>query len=301
MGISQYAATVTMPVVGKPYPSVLAFLSERFPRIERSCWERRIAEGKVLDEDGSPITGASEYAPQKRLFYYREVAEESVIPFAERILFQNEELLVACKPHFLPVTPGGVFVDECLLHRLRKSTGNHDLVPIHRIDRETAGIVLFSANPKNRDLYGEMFRCCRVEKSYEAISAGTGDPEKRAWLIENRMVKGDPWFRMKTVAGPVNARSRIELLEVQQGLSRFLLKPLTGKTHQLRLHMSGLGFGILNDRYYPDLQPQRADDFQNPLQLLAKTVRFQDPVTGRPMEFHSERRLEGGGPAINWR
>lgn len=291
MGISQYAATVTMPKVSKPYPSVLAFLTERFPKVEQSCWERRIAEGKVLGEDGSPITGAGEYAPQKRLFYYREVLEERIIPFSERILFQNQELLVSCKPHFLPVTPGGPFVNECLLHRLRKTTGNEDLVPIHRIDRETAGIVLFSANKKTRDLYGEMFRAGKVEKSYEAFSAAAGNPGE--WLVENRMVKGEPWFRMKTAPGSVNARSRIRLVEVQHGISRFILNPLTGKTHQLRLHMSGLGFGILNDRYYPELQPERADDFDKPLQLLAKTVRFQDPVTGKQMEFESDRKLEG--------
>ena len=295
MAISPYAATVTMPRIDKPYPSVLAFLSERFPQIERSCWERRIAQGKVLGEDGSPITCASAYAPQKRIFYFREVATERIIPFSERILFQNSDLLVSCKPHFLPVTPGGPYLAECLLHRLRKATGNDDLVPIHRIDRETAGLVLFSANSKTRHLYGELFRSGGVEKSYEAVSAAAGDPEKGVWLVENRMVRGEPWFRMKSAPGQVNARSFLKLVEVKSGKSRFILNPLTGKTHQLRVHMSGLGFGILNDRYYPDLQPERSDDFANPLQLLAKSVKFQDPVTGRPMAFESARQLEVSG------
>jgi tRNA pseudouridine32 synthase/23S rRNA pseudouridine746 synthase len=280
-----------MPKAEKPYPSLLTFLTQRFPKIERADWERRIAEGKVLGEDGLPVTVHSEYAPQKRIFYFREVEQEPVIPFAERILFQNEELLVSCKPHFLPVTPGGPYVDECLLHRLRKATGNDDLVPIHRIDRETAGIVLFSANIKTRAIYGELFRTGKVEKSYQAISAGSADPENGSWLVENRMEKGEPWFRMKTAQGPVNARSRVKLVEAREGMSRFLLNPLTGKTHQLRLHMSGLGFGILNDRYYPDLQPERADDFDSPLQLLAKSVRFKDPATGKEMAFESERQL----------
>ena len=292
MALSRYAATVTMPVVGKPYPSVLSFLTQRFPQVGKSCWERRIAEGKVLGEDGCPITAASQYAPQKRIFYFREVAEERVIPFPERILYQNAELLVSCKPHFLPVTPGGPFVDECLLHRLRKVTGNDDLVPIHRIDRETAGLVLFSVNPRTRDRYGELFRVGRIEKSYQAISAGSGDPEQGAWLIENRLVAGEPWFRMQSAPGPVNARSRLQLVETSGARSRFILNPLTGKTHQLRVHMSGLGFGILNDRYYPDLQPESADDFAKPLQLLAKTVRFQDPVSGRLLDFESDRQLE---------
>jgi tRNA pseudouridine32 synthase / 23S rRNA pseudouridine746 synthase len=291
MGLSQYPATVTMPKIEKPYPSVLAFLTQRFPKIERGCWERRIAEGKVLGEDGRPITCDSEYAPQKRIFYFREVDEERVIPFAERILYQDVDLLVSCKPHFLPVTPGGAYVDECLLHRLRKATGNDDLVPIHRIDRETAGIVLFSANRKTRVLYSELFRTGKVEKSYLALSAGTGDPGTGEWLVENKMVKGEPWFRMKSEPGVVNARSRVRLLEVREGVSRFELNPLTGKTHQLRVHLGGLGFGILNDRLYPDLQPERADDFDRPLQLLAKYVRFKDPVTGKLLEFESDRAL----------
>ena len=291
MGISLYPATVTMPVVDKPYPTVLAFLCERFPRITGDCWERRIAQGKVLGEDGRPITGAGSYAPQKRIFYFREVEQETVIPFEERILFHNEELLVACKPHFLPVTPGGAYVEECLLHRLRRSTGNDDLVPLHRIDRETAGIVLFSANRATRSRYGELFLAGLVEKSYLALSAAAGDPGEGVWQVENRMVKGDPWFRMKTVPGTVNARSLIELAGVADGIARFRLNPLTGKTHQLRVHLAGLGFGILNDRYYPELQPESADDYDRPLQLLAKRVRFRDPVTGRVLEFESPREL----------
>jgi len=291
MGISQYPATVTMPKIEEPYPSVLDFLVRRFPQIERRCWESRIAEGKVLGEDGSPITCASRYAPQKRIFYFREVEEERIIPFAEEILFRNDELLVACKPHFLPVTPGGPYVDECLLHRLRKSTGNDDLVPLHRIDRETAGLVLFSTNSKTRDRYGELFRNGRIEKSYQALSTGTGEPGREEWLVENRLVRGEPWFRMQAAPGLVNARSSIRLLQVKDGASRFLLNPLTGKTHQLRVHMSGLGLGILNDRYYPELQQERPDDFDKPLQLLAKAVKFQDPVTGKWLEFESGRRL----------
>jgi len=290
MAISQYPATVTMPKIEKPYPSVLDFLAQRFPKIERSCWERRIAQGKVLGEDGFPITCASLYAPQKRIFYFREVGEERIIPFAEQVLFQNDELLVACKPHFLPVTPGGPYVDECLLHRLRKSTGNDDLVPLHRIDRETAGLVLFSVNSETRDKYGELFRSGGIEKSYRALSAAAGEPG-REWLVENRLVRGEPWFRMQTAPGLVNARSRIRLLQVEDGVSEFLLNPLTGKTHQLRVHLSGLGFGILNDRYYPQLQQERPDDFDKPLQLLAKAVKFKDPISGKNLEFESGRGL----------
>lgn len=291
MAISRYPATVTMPKIEKPYPSMLGFLCQRFPQVDPGCWERRIAEGKVLGEDGRPITLDSPYQPQKRIRYFREVEQEPVIPFTEKILFHDDEILVSCKPHFLPVTPGGRYVDSCLLHRLRKSTGNDDLVPLHRIDRETAGIVLFSVNKKTRALYNDLFLSGNIQKTYHALSAGTGEPGKSAWFIENRIVPGEPWFRMTTEPGAVNARSRIDLVQLKGGLARFQLSPETGKTHQLRLHMSGLGFGILNDRYYPFLQAERADDFANPLQLLAKQVQFRDPVTGKTMEFQSEREL----------
>jgi tRNA pseudouridine32 synthase/23S rRNA pseudouridine746 synthase len=291
MGISKYLSTVTMPNAKRPYPSILGFLSKRFPSVTVDCWKKRIAEGKVLDEGSNPISPDTEYAPCKRLFYFREVDIEPVIPFTEEILFQNDDILAACKPHFLPVTPGGRYVNECLLNRLRKSTGIKDLAPVHRIDRETAGIVLFSVNKKTRGLYGGLFMNGKIEKTYQAISACLPHQERTAWVVENRIVRGEPWFRMKTEPGEVNARSSINLLEVKDKRAHFLLKPLTGKTHQLRIHMGSLGFRILNDRYYPELQPETDDNFDNPLQLIAKILRFQDPVTGKNREFISERKL----------
>ncbi|MBT1071092.1 pseudouridine synthase [Pelotalea chapellei] len=292
MTISRYCSKVTMPAAEKPYPSILDFLTRRFPRVLHTVWQQRIQEGKVLDDDGNPITADTEYKPLKRIFYFREVKQERVIPFTEGIIFQNDDLVVACKPHFLPVTPSGPYVTECLLNRLRKSTGNHDLVPIHRIDRETAGIVMFSANRKTRSLYNEIFVNGKVEKLYHAVSKCNHDPETTEWSIENRIVTGEPWFIMKIEPGDSNSRSIIRLVERKGDLARFHLVPLTGKTHQLRLHMSSLGFKILNDRYYPELTPETDDDFSSPLQLIAKKVRFTDPVTGTPMEFTSERELQ---------
>jgi len=291
MGLSSYPSKVTMPNAEKPYPSILGFLHGRFPHLPQQSWENRISAGKVLDEAGRPITSATLYTPGKRIYYFREVEQEPLIPFSETILFQNEEILVACKPHFLPVTPGGPYVDECLLNRLRKRTGNHELAPLHRIDRETAGIVLFSANSKTRGRYSELFRRGSIEKSYEALAECTDKPGTGEWLVENRIVPGQPWFRMTTAPGKANARSLIRLVATRDKTGRFLLQPVTGKTHQLRIHMSGLGFKILNDRYYPELQPEQADDFAMPLQLIARMVRFNDPVTGKKMEFRSAREL----------
>lgn len=291
MGISKHPSIVTMPETGKPYPSILTFLSRRFPAISLETWEIRMSEGKVLDENGGRITPDTAYVPLNRLFYFREVRIEPVIPFAEKILYIDDEILVACKPHFLPVTPGGRYVDECLLNRLRKSTGIEDLAPLHRIDRETAGLVLFSVNKKSRGLYGTLFMNGLVEKTYQAISACLPTQETSSWDIENRLERGEPWFRMKSVPGRVNARSAINLVEVTGERGRFTLQPLTGKTHQLRIHMGGLGFGILNDRYYPGLQDESEDNFDTPLQLVARMLRFKDPLRGMIREFTSERAL----------
>lgn len=291
MAISKHPSVVTMPQAEKPYPSILAFLSRRFPAISAEIWEKRISEGKVLDENQRQISIASGYTPLQRIFYYREVPLEPVIPFAEQILFQDDEILVACKPHFLPVTPGGRFVEECLLNRLRSSTGIKDLAPLHRIDRGTAGLVLFSVNKGSRGLYAGLFLNRRVEKTYQALSVCRPLQERASWAVENRIERGEPWFRMKAVAGSVNARSAIELVEVEGELARFTLRPQTGKTHQLRLHMSGLGFGILNDSYYPELLAETEDDFAFPLQLLAQRLCFKDPLSGQGREFVSERKL----------
>jgi tRNA pseudouridine32 synthase/23S rRNA pseudouridine746 synthase len=298
MGISKHSSIVTMPESKKPYPSILAFLCRRFPAISAKMWEKRISEGKVLDERGHELTRDTPYVPQGRIFYFREVVSEPVIPFSEKILWIDDEILVACKPHFLPVTPGGKYVEECLLNRLRRSTGIEDLAPLHRIDRETAGIVLFSVNKKSRGRYGSLFMNGQVEKTYQALSAHLPTQETFSWNIENRIERGQPWFRMMVVPGRVNARSAIHLTEVYGDTASFTLCPHTGKTHQLRIHMSGLGFGILNDRYYPELQDEREDNFETPLQLIAQTLRFKDPFTGRHREFRSDRELLKTPPPV---
>ena len=290
MGIAKNPSAVTLPEAERPYPSILVFLIRSFPHIPAQRWEERLRDGKLFDDDG-PITAETAYRPAKRIFYFREVETEPVIPFAEQILFRNDEILLADKPHFLPVVPGGRYVNECLQQRLRDRIGLGELVPLHRIDRETAGLVLCSLNPKTRGLYHGLFARGEIEKTYQALAHVSRPPLEHRWRVENRLVRGEPRFRMQAVSGAPNARSVIELLAVHGQHARFALHPLTGKTHQLRLHLCSLGFPIVNDRYYPELQPPSADDFARPLQLVAKQLRFRDPVSGAALEFCSERGL----------
>jgi len=280
-----------MPNTEKPYPSLLEFFVGRFPKIPEKTWLQRIKTGKVLTEEGHPITLATPYTPNKRLIYFRDVEDEPVIPFSEQILFRNNHLIVACKPHFLPVTPGGPYVRETLINRLKEQTENTFLSPINRIDRGTAGLVLISVKKESRGIYQQMFMSGLVRKTYEAICTFPGNIRDTEWLVENRIEQGEPCFRMKSNNGKIHARSRIRLLEVKGSRARFKLFPISGKKHQLRIHLSELGFPIVNDRYYPVLMPEMPDDLNRPLQLLSRRVEFRDPLTGTEMSFESKRNL----------
>ena len=292
MGISGTPSVVYLPDTGRPYPALIDFLAGRFPKIPVETWVSRILAGKVLTEEGQPVTPETAYLPDRRLFYYREVAEEPAIPFAEQILFQNDHLLVADKPHFLPVTASGPYVRETLLERLKKSTGIPHLSPINRIDRETTGLVLLSTKKETRGAYQHMFmEEGAIRKTYEAIAKFDPACNRTEWLVENRIEKGEPWFRMNSSNGPVNARTRLRLIETDGSRARFELFPLTGKKHQLRLHLSGLGFPIVGDRVYPELLPKSQDNFDFPLQLLSRRIEFRDPLTGAEVSFESPRRL----------
>jgi len=289
--MSRRRSAITLPDVGSPAPSLLEFLARTFPHVALHHWQDRLRQGKILDDEGNPVTPETPYVAGRRIFYYREIEHEPVIPFTDRIVFQNDEILVADKPHFLPVVPGGRYVNECLEQRLRDRTGHADLVPLHRIDRETAGLVLCSLNKKTRGLYHDLFRKGAIEKTYEAQAMVARPPTESRWVVENRIVRGEPRFRMQIVPGVANARSVIEVLDVRSGHARFRMFPATGKTHQLRLHMSSIGFPILYDRYYPALEAVRQDDYGRPLQLIARALRFRDPVSGRYMEFQSSGEL----------
>ena len=285
---------LSLPQQNPGVATVLEFLILKFPAITVDVWEQRMAEGKVHWHDGSLINPQTVFAAQQRVYYYREVEFEPIIPFAEKIIFQDELILVAHKPHFLPVTPGGGYVEECLQNRLRNTTGNSNLQAVHRIDNGTAGLVLFSVNPNSRQQYHGLFETQQVNKTYQAIASTINKATKidQQWEIKNRLEKTEPRFLMHIVDGPANSHSRIRCLQTSADYALFELSPITGKTHQLRLHMQSLGWPLLNDTYYPELQPSKPDDYSKPLQLLAQKLQFIDPVTDQVRRFSSNTELK---------
>ena len=284
------ALSSTLRLPPGDWRTVLDCLCEHFPHIERAQWLDRAARGLVLDESGAALDLATNYKPGLTVRYFREVLDEKAIPVVETILHVDDNIVVVDKPHFLPVTPTGRYVEQTLLARVIRTLGNPQLSPLHRIDRGTAGLVLFSANAANRAHYHHLFRHRTISKCYEAIAPPL--PDVAFPLIRrSRIERGEPFFCMREMVGEPNAETRIDVLERGEKYWRYALSPVTGKQHQLRVHMAALGAPILNDDFYPVLNKQADDDFSMPLQLLARRLGFTDPVTGHQLEFESRLHL----------
>jgi len=293
MAIANAPSKLSLPQHNPGVATVLEFLILKFPAISRDVWQKRMDAGKVHWHDGRLISAQTPYAAQQRVYYYREVAREPVIPFTEKIVYEDELILVAYKPHFLPVMPGGEYVEECLQNRLRKKSGNQQLQAVHRIDNGTAGLVLFSVNRDSRAHYHRLFETHNVTKTYQAIARTHNNVpmDNQQWEIKNRLEKSEPRFLMHIVEGVVNSHSRIRCLKQSADKALFELNPITGKTHQLRLHMQSLGWPLLHDNYYPELQPNKPADYSKPLQLLAQKLQFMDPITQQARNFSSHIEL----------
>jgi tRNA pseudouridine32 synthase / 23S rRNA pseudouridine746 synthase len=282
------ASCVVLP--SGPWPNLLEFLCARFPAVDRALWQQRLDSENVVDDQGHTARASDPVQLGRRLYYYRSVTAEPHIPFAAHILWQNDHLLVVDKPHFLPVMPSGKYVQETLLVRLKQQLGLETLAPIHRIDRDTAGLVLFSVNPATRNAYHALFRDRDVRKTYECIAPwnpALAWPQHR----ESRIAESDHFLQQTEVEGPVNAITDIAPLETAGDWARYQLRPLTGQRHQLRVHMAALGLPMLFDGIYPALTPEGSSDYARPLQLLAHSVAFTDPLTGEALSFSSQRQL----------
>ncbi len=275
--------------------TIAQFLVKQFPAITAQEWAHRMAAKEVIDEHGVQVTPTRGFEPGLKIYYYRALDMEPPIPFHEVILFQDEQLVVVDKPHFLPVIPSGRYLQETLLVRLKRKLGIDALVPIHRIDRATAGVVVFSAQENSRGKYQQLFATREVSKTYEAVAPI--NPALSFPLTHHSCMAADEHFmRMKEIAGDVNSQTHFEIIrELTHTLALYRLRPITGRKHQLRVHCAALGIAIVNDSMYPEFLPEPArdaqEDFTKPLQLLARAVEFLDPVTGEARCFTSARQL----------
>ncbi|NIL84104.1 hypothetical protein RhoFasGS6_01467 [Rhodococcus fascians] len=282
-------ARVRMPEDGS-WPTVREFLTATEQRISPRRIDEMLAAGEVVDM-GGPVSADAPYVPGEAVWFHRDLQTETVVPFDISIVHQDDVILVIDKPHFLPTIPRGGHILQTALVRLRLELDLPQLVPAHRLDRVTAGLVLFVVDPTLRGAYQTLFQDRKVHKEYEAIAAyepSLALPTE----VRSRIVSDKGQFTAREVPGEPNAHTVIELLDHREGIGRYRLTPSTGRTHQLRLHMNSLGIPILGDDLYPTATGRAVDDFTDPLQLLASAIEFIDPISKAVRRFETRRSLE---------
>ncbi|MHA7168904.1 RluA family pseudouridine synthase [Arthrobacter bambusae] len=303
------ATRLRLPDEG-PWDTAMDYMMHRWGHIDPQGIEDRFDAGEIVGEGGAPLDRRTPLEEHTFIWYYRTLPPETRLPVEIKILHQDEHLLVVDKPHFLPTTPGGTYIQESALVRLRNQLDLPDLIPMHRLDRMTAGVLLLSTNPETRGKYQVLFEKRQVQKEYECVSgaapaAGFPAVEFPA-VVRNRMTKSRSYLLAEVIDGEPNAETRIELLRTfdggahDDGAARralYRLEPHTGKTHQLRVHMASLGLGIVNDAFYPELLDKAPDDYSKPLQLLARGIRFVDPISKQSVEYRSRLELSEAHPA----
>ncbi len=278
-----------LPKLDSPPKTIFAYLLERFPRVHATIWRERVSQGLIKLSDGTTLQEHFPYRHGITVFYKKEIPMEPASLEEPVIVYRDDEIVVVDKPHGMPVTPSGDHVERSLLVRLQRLTGLADLAPIHRLDRETAGLLLFTIKPDSRARHHHLFAERLIEREYVAVAHVDAPLSTTHWHIENRIGQGEPWYRQRIVEGQANSITDIELIDFRPGLGLFRLCPKSGKKHQLRVHMASIGCPVVGDPFYPVIKEKRDGDA--PLQLLAKQLAFIDPLTGRTRTFLSCRTL----------
>jgi len=283
------ASRLYLPKFDSAPQTVFEYLLARFPRVNAAIWRERVAKGLITLSDGTTLEENSPYRHGITVFYRKEVAAEPAPLEEPVIVYRDDEILVVDKPHGMQVTPSGQQIERSLFIRLQRMTEFPDLAPIHRLDRDTAGLVLFTIKAKARGQYHRLFSEGRIEREYLAVAHVRASLKETRWRLENRIEAGEPWFRQRIVEGSVNAITEIELVDLRAGFGLFRLFPRTGKQHQLRVHMASIGCPIIGDPVYPAITKKHDGD--PTLQLLARRLAFIDPLTDKTREFTSSRTL----------
>ncbi len=262
--------------------AVLVELADRFGEAAAA----RVLAGEVVDAGGVVITAATVLPPGSHVYLYRELPDEVVVPYPVPVLHRDENIVVVDKPHFLATMPRGGHVAQTALVRLRRELELPELSPAHRLDRLTAGVLLFTTRREVRGAYQTMFARGLTRKTYLARSSATPDVDLPT-VVRSRIIKRRSQLQAFEEPGEPNAETLVEAL----GDGVYRLTPHTGRTHQLRVHMAALGLPIDNDPLYPDVIDVAADDFTAPLRLVAHRLEFDDPLTGESRSFVSSRGL----------
>ncbi|MFG2678806.1 RluA family pseudouridine synthase [Streptomyces sp. NPDC048392] len=295
------AVRVRLPAEG-PWSTVREHLTERLSGAGAGVVDGMFDAGLFFGADGRSVPDDAPYEPGMFVWFHRELPAEVPVPFPLEVVHRDEHIVVADKPHFLATTPRGGHVAQTALARLRRELDIPALGAAHRLDRLTAGLVLFTVRPEERGAYQGLFADRRVRKEYEAVAPY--DPALTLpRTVRSRVLKERGVLAAREVDGEPNALTRVALLghRPERGLGRYRLVPGTGRTHQLRVHMSALGVPILGDPLYPEVAaPVPAGDFRRPLQLLARELGFTDPVTGREHRFRSRRSLDAWTAYEDW-
>lgn len=274
----------------------------RHPDDNDSALQARFTANEVVSQDGTPLSPDSTLATNAMVYFYRMPAPETPVPYDIPILHEDEHLLVVDKPPFMATMPRARHITETATVRLRRMTGNNELSPAHRLDRLTSGILVFTKDRTVRGAYQTLFAERRVTKTYEAIAPLADVPPGTVW--RSRLEKTPGELQGRIVEGEVNAITEVSGVEpVDKApyeaihgslpeIAKYTLKPQTGKTHQLRLHMLQAGIPIIGDPIYPVIFPAEAEDMRIPMHLTATRISFVDPLTARPREFSSQLPLE---------
>ncbi len=246
-------STVKLPEVPRPdVRTIFDFFVHRFPRITRATWLERFAAGKVWAE-GERIDAEAPYRPLLEVHYLREVDSEPPVREDFRVVWSDEQLMVVDKPPNLPVTPGGRWVRGCLLHLLLEAIGNEHIVPLHRLDRLTSGLVLLSLDPATRSHFSRLFQPrSLVAKTYTAVCQIHCDPLPSRFTLDHHITRSESEYWRQEVAqdGIVNAHCEVEVMAVDDGLALVAVRPTTGRKHQIRVQLATAGLPILGDPLY---------------------------------------------------